>query len=162
MKGPTLDPLAQAQSKHRFSPLACALKLLCFLAILCTFLVPLASRSVQKTLKIELENSILESLRFFCSGPVFGSLLLALWTASSCLWGRYAIKKSSILGTDGLDSQRLVSHDVWATGASRLSRFLASGAQGHPENDNLACLLPRAMPFKRRLFKFEGKLGSAN
>ena len=30
MKGPTLDPLALAQSKYRFSPLAWALKLLCF------------------------------------------------------------------------------------------------------------------------------------
>ena len=48
-----------------------------------------------------------------------------------------------------------------ATGASRLSRFLASGAQGHPENDNLACLSSKAMPSKRRPFKFDGKLGSA-
>ena len=30
LKGPTLDPLAPAQSKHRFSFLAWALQLLCF------------------------------------------------------------------------------------------------------------------------------------
>ena len=30
LKGPTLDPLAPAQSKHRFSLPAWALKLLCF------------------------------------------------------------------------------------------------------------------------------------
>ena len=40
--------------------------------------------------------------------------------------------------------------------------FLASGSQSHPENDNLACLSPKAMPSRRRLFKFEGKLGPAS
>ena len=49
----------------------------------------------------------------FCSGSVFGSLLPTLWTASSCLWDVMPSKSQGFLETAGLDSQRLVSHDVW-------------------------------------------------
>ena len=99
---------------------------------------------------------------FFCSGSVFGSLLLTLWTASPCLWHLVAIKRSrfSCIRSAGL-AKSGIPPCLGATGASRLSRFLASRAQGHPENDNLACLSPKAMPSKRRLFKSQCKLGSA-
>ena len=50
---------------------------------------------------------------FFCSGSVFGSLLPTLWTASSCLWDVMPSKSQGFLETEGLDSQRLVSHNVW-------------------------------------------------
>ena len=50
---------------------------------------------------------------FFCSGSVFGSLLPTLWTASSCLWDVMPSKSQGFLETERLDSQRLVSHDVW-------------------------------------------------
>ena len=50
---------------------------------------------------------------FFCSGSVFGSLLPTLWTASSCLWDVMPSKSQGFLETEGLDSQRLMSHDVW-------------------------------------------------
>jgi hypothetical protein len=50
-----------------------------------------------------------------------------------------------------------------ATGASEILCFLESGAQGHAENDHLACL-PLALgarPAKKRPIKFDIKLGSA-
>ena len=50
---------------------------------------------------------------FYCSGSVFSSLLPTLWTASSCLWDVMPSKRQGLLVTEGLDSQRLVSHDVW-------------------------------------------------
>ena len=85
MKGPTLDPLAPAQSKHRFSPPAWALKLLCFLTIL---------KSVKKTSKIELENNILESLRFFLFRLCFWQPFAHVMDRFFVPLGRYAIKKS--------------------------------------------------------------------
>ena len=48
-----------------FFTLGLGSKTVVFHTISCTFLVPLASKSVQKTSKIELESNILESLRFF-------------------------------------------------------------------------------------------------
>ena len=50
---------------------------------------------------------------FFCAGSVFASLSPTLWTASSCLWEVMPSKSQGFLETAGLDSQRLVSHDVW-------------------------------------------------
>ena len=51
MKGPTLDPLAPAQSKHRFSPPAWALKLLCFsynfMHILGTFGIEIGPKDIK-------------------------------------------------------------------------------------------------------------------
>ena len=70
---------------------------------------------------------------FFCSRSIFGNLLPTLWTASSCLWDFMAIKRSrfSRIRNAGF-AQSGVSPCLGATGASRSSRFLASGAQGHP------------------------------
>ena len=50
-----------------------------------------------------------------------------------------------------------------ATGASEILCFLESGAQGHAENDHLACvpLALGAKPAKKRPIKFDIKLGSA-
>ena len=76
---------------------------------------------------------------FVCSGSAFGNLLPTLWTTSSCLYHFMAIKRSrfSRIRSAGLAKSGIPPY-LGATGTSRLSRFPASGPQGHPENDNLA------------------------
>ena len=55
---------------------------------------PLASKSVQKTSKIELESNILESLRFFLFRFCFRQPFAYVMDRFFVPLGRYAIKKS--------------------------------------------------------------------
>ena len=68
-------------------------------------------------------------------------------------------KKQGFLAPGALDSQKVVSHLVWAT-----SRVFSSRApRDTQENDYLICL-PLALggrPSKRRPIEFDPKLGSA-
>ena len=80
-----------------------------FLSILCTFLVHLASKSIQKTIKVKLESNIWES---FCLS-VLVPFLVASWTccrpllrASETLWPS---KGQGFLKPDAPDSQRAIS-----------------------------------------------------
>ena len=71
-------------------------------------------RNLSKThQKSDLKTTSWKVCVFFCSGSVFSSLVPTLWTASSCLWDVMPSKSQGFLETEGLDSQRLVSHDVW-------------------------------------------------
>ena len=157
-----LDPRSARAGavKTQFPPFDLASKTVLFLRYLGAHSRYLWRRKhVQKTFQIELQSKICESLCFLCPGHVFGSLLNRFWTAFSRVWDDMAIKRArfSCTGSPGL-AKSGISPCLGATGASRLSRFLASGAL---ENDNLICLAPKAMPSKRRPFKFDGKLGSA-
>ena len=113
MKGPTLDPLGPAQSKHRFSPPAWALKMLYFSSIYAHFWYLWHRNQSKRHQKSSLKTASWKVYVFFCSDSVFGSLLPTLWTASSCLWDVMPSKSQGFLETEGLDSQRLVSNDVW-------------------------------------------------
>ena len=134
MKGATLDPLAPAQSKHRFSPPTWALKLLWFPYNFMLFPGTFGIKLGAKDSKTKLESNILESLRFFCAGSIFGSLLPTLWTASSCLWDVMPSKSQGFLKTKGWTPKDWCPTMSGGHCRFKVSAFSRTGeTQGHPK-----------------------------
>ena len=94
LEGPTLDPLAPAQSKHSLPFSAWPLKGSRFYCsrwgIFCTFGVGI---SLKGTSKLNLKKQTAKMFHF-CILALLGTLLDTLWEVFSCLWGVGALKKA--------------------------------------------------------------------
>ena len=114
LKGPNIDPLAPAQSKHRFSLPACAVKLLCFsynfMHIPGTLGIEIGPQNIkhraskQHPVKSTFFSVPVLFLVAFC--PRYGPP----HRASGSLWPS---KGQGFLESEALDSQKAVPHHAW-------------------------------------------------
>ena len=137
------------QSKHSSTFSTWPLKLLCFEGNLIPLAQKLSQVLISGTISAEIYSKAIQNQTWkqylrkpmllmpwlrFCQplGHVISNLFVRLgqlWPSSG----------QCILETESVHSQKLLSHLVWAPGASYLSCFVKSVAQGHPETDGLAC-----------------------
>ena len=95
-----------------------------FTAIVGPFLVHLASVSLKRHFKIELENRSCKSVLVFLSGFILASFWTPYGTSFRASGALVPLKKQVFREPGALDSQKVVSYPVWG----HISRFLESGA----------------------------------
>ena len=126
LNGPTLDPLAQAQSKRSFVIFGVASKRVSFpQQLLEHFWYSWRRDPLKRYLKIEFEKRSCQSVFVLLSGSILassGTRYVESFRASGAL---APSKRQGFLEPGALDSQKVVvSHLVWG----HISRFLESGA----------------------------------